>query len=160
MIHNYCRSLQLHLHCVRGWFVLLRNRIDPKIIICWTRHGKNSQIQQNTTFAADRLLQADLPTVIFIEWRWRYTQSEKKGQKETGITKAWNAGCMHKRCLTIIRILHSFVFIFLVSLSFKLSISSIRALRSTDEFYFYFFFATIRSAPKKNCPWFEIAWEK
>lgn len=74
-------------------------------------------------------LSYDLPTVIFM----RRTRKETKTKKNSK-NKAQNAGCMHKRCLTIIPF--SFVFIFIFLFFFVILLSPF--YRCTAEFYYLF----------------------
>lgn len=69
--------------------------------------------------------------------------SRKKDAKKWAKTKPWNAGCMHKRCLTIIRIFSCsrpvLLFLFFLFHFHHLSISIDESCRSTAEFYYLFF---------------------
>lgn len=88
----------------------------------------------STKFDFSGLL-CDLSIVIFM----RQTSKKKKTKTKEKQNKAWiNAGCMHKRCRTII----PFFLLFLFCWFFTFSISSMHS------WILFIYFATIRSAWK------------
>lgn len=73
------------------------------------------------------------------------TTAEKRTQRNGQKQSHENAGCMHKRCLTKIRIFSRsrpvLLFLFFLFHFHHLSISIDESCRSTAEFYYFFFFS-------------------